>query len=482
MPRVTKVSESPAPFQDLYGASPAPSGSHRQARPPAPSMSPSPAASASSDKENRRTRTVNGGKDRTRAPMAPPRQPSPAAKRKRGLEDASREMNQRRRTMETGEPDDDDGEDTYDPDQDIEERRVLRKELRFLSKELMDNRSEYLKPASTGLLETLQKANTLSHSVKQTADATIDSRLLVNAADLSYRRTLALTTGDISQGVDVDEFVSKCITFMKRARGSERIQQAQTQTQNSTQRRRRANVDDGSDGEGDEGDMLNWEHLGRFACLPNNSRPSVPGFLLGPLSQEKRARKAAVRKAALRPDKSQETRPEVLEAADIAQSHDTNLTLLCQRIMKSLQKASIQACAAAQAEEDASEYMTEAEQDALMDRHGINRDLDISFFKFVINPQSFGQTVENMFYVSFLIRDGKIGIKIDNNGLPFLEIINAEEKNERSDTGAQKHQAILTIDMDSWETLIELFDIKESMIPHRKEVVQSTIGARGWYN
>jgi hypothetical protein len=43
----------------------------------------------------------------------------------------------------------------------------------------------------------------------------------------------------------------------------------------------------------------------------------------------------------------------------------------------------------------------------------------INFFEFIINPESFGQTVENLFYLSFLIRDGKVNID-DESGQPIL--------------------------------------------------------------
>lgn len=45
-----------------------------------------------------------------------------------------------------------------------------------------------------------------------------------------------------------------------------------------------------------------------------------------------------------------------------------------------------------------------------------------------------------------------------------------------------KRQAILSIDMPTWKELIKTFDIKESMIEHRKEAKVVGPGARGWYS
>ena len=45
----------------------------------------------------------------------------------------------------------------------------------------------------------------------------------------------------------------------------------------------------------------------------------------------------------------------------------------------------------------------------------------MNFFEFVINPDSFSQSVENIFYLSFLIRDGKAKIFIDEkDGQPYV--------------------------------------------------------------
>ena len=245
--------------------------------------------------------------------------------------------------------------------------------------------------------------------MKQTSDATLDSRLLVSAADLSAKRTTQLNLGD-SQGIEVDEFVGKCITFMRRAPSG------------SNARRQRNNdeeVDSPADGSADEGDEFNWEWFGRQACFPNSFRPPVPGFLLGPLSVQKRVRKQTQRRERLQKrDPKDAVRPEELKAQDLEQAENSNLTTLCRNIRDLLVERMVQGKAKVSRKVTIDTPADEVR--AVMAKHGLADDAGVPLFQFVINPKSFGQTVENLFYTSFLIRDGTVGIGNDSNKLPTL--------------------------------------------------------------
>ncbi len=323
-------------------------------------------------------------------------------------------------------------------------------------------------PGDHGLLDTVKQANHYFTQVKQTSDATLDSRLLVSAADLSYKKTAQLNLGDAAQGIDVDEFVSKCISFMRRRGPAAAAAAAATPSRRrggelpplSTQRRRRgrprrptaaeeysdleeeersgaANIhgDDADEEEDDDddGDALDWALLGRRACFPHNARPPVPGFLLGPLSLQKRARAPrSQRPRARRRDPADVDRAQELAATDIEHVENSNLTVLCARILSRLSQVQVERAAAAEAEADAAAEaageegeegeggLSAAQRKAIMARHGMGDDGGVAFFNFVVNPYSFGQTVENLFYVSFLIRDGKVGIGRDSDGFPTI--------------------------------------------------------------
>ncbi|KAK7972833.1 hypothetical protein PG996_007054 [Apiospora saccharicola] len=407
-----------------------------------------------------------------------------ASKRKRTMTNGGGPAYSRRRTA-TQEPGDNNMTEQYDPDQSIEQRREVQKGFRDLLKNLKENGDEFLQPDSEGLHDTLRRANALSANVKQTTEATIDSKLLVNTVDASYRKTMRLTAGNIAQGMDVDEFVSKCITYMRIGGG---IADDDAPDLSSTQQQRRrpnrsalAAVDEDDEENDDAGDPFNWEHLGRFASCTQARRPATPGFLLGPLSVEKKIRKVVKRSAPFRPENLQEVRPEVLNAEDIQQNEDGDLAGICKTVLERLVDVEQTAQEEAQNAFDANDDEMTAQ---IMHRYGLRTNGGIDLLRFVVNPKSFGQTVENMFYVSFLIRDAKIKLEYDDGGFATLVPIDTEEveQNAGRQTARQRQQAVFHLDMDVWRDIVEVYNIREPLIEHRREEKVKGPGARGWYS
>ena len=270
----------------------------------------------------------------------------------------------------------------------------------------------------TGLNETISRANRLFKKVKQTNDATIDSRLLVNVSDLAYKKSAQLVLGDTSTGIDVDEFLSKCITYMRNGGPLSRDEQV-----TSSSRRRQTNAED-SDEEDDDmvGEALDWEFLGRHACFPYNSRPPVPSFLLGPLSVEKRQRTQTQRRARNAKDTAgREARPEALSRGDLNTSDENGLTAICTRIRNQLQRHISKAEKTLESAGFTSMEDLQTERGkAMLRKVRMSGNGGVGLFDFVINPRSFGQTVENLFYVSFLIKEGAFGVQNDDQGLPTI--------------------------------------------------------------
>ncbi|KAL8641376.1 MAG: hypothetical protein Q9228_001807 [Teloschistes exilis] len=484
------------------------------------SLSPSPAASFSSDKENRVIPARSNGISKQ---MPPPKLPTPAS-----AEDGTPRSNKRRKLGERTLPNasqvahekelDKLGHNQYyDPNQSMAERRAVRKGIRDLSKELTESRAEYLTPASDGLVKTLEKANQIFGQVRQTSDATLDSRLLVSTADLSAKRITQLNLGDNTIGIDIDDFVGRCITFMRRgpndasASGGRGTQNnSSTATQRRRQRRNSDDEDSSLENTGfDEGDEFDWSYLGTHACFPHNVRPPMPSFLLGPLAVQKRVRKQTQRRERLQKrDPKDAIRPEEIQAKDLEQAENSNLTTLCRNIHRLLMEKTWEGQSALNEVNEAG--ASEEEFRDVARRHGLAENGQMGFFPFVINPKSFGQTVENLFYVSFLIRDGDVEVGESDDCLPTLSkfipppntsiwnfhlvvvmliddrLVPSERRQggneqQQATSGAQKHQAVFHLDFETWEDLIDAFELEKSIIPHREDEDQQPVNASGWY-
>lgn len=319
--------------------------------------------------------------------------------------------------------------DAYNPDQSLEERREIQQGIRSLERDMHENAEAYMQPGNEKLLDTLQRLEAYAKNIRQTNEAAIDSKALLTLSDLQHRKLQRLTAGTLGNGVDPDEFVSKCITYMRRGAGVQEGDDYQDdELPTHTQRGRRGggpaqrgavgSDDDDDDEDGAGGDMMDWAHLGRYACVPHVRRPALPGFLLGPLSVEKKVRKFVQRTAPLRVRDLQEVRPEVLNTEDLAKN-ENDLTAICNKILKQLKRVRDSAIAELQAI-DNDDDMDDDDMARAMERLGIVDSGNIDLVRFCVNPRSFGQTVENMFYVSFLIREGMVEVHYEENGLPSL--------------------------------------------------------------
>ncbi|KAG9725659.1 hypothetical protein KCU75_g20522, partial [Aureobasidium melanogenum] len=363
----------------------------------------------------------------------------------------------------------------YDPTQDQHERQEIKKKSRALEREFNENRDVYLQDGSR-LESVIDRANENFHGVKQTSDATVDSRLFVGISDMLLKASAQLTLGDNSTGVDIDEFVSKCIMFMRNDHGNA----SAASTQRRRQRQSRRDDDGDEDDDQDANDVLDWAHLGTHACFPYNLRPPAPSFLLGPLSVQKKVRVQTQRRARQRKDSTvKEVRPEALTERDLQTNENNALTTLCQNIKKILDNH----CETAIAEIEALGDLDEDQALAEMKRHRITPTGGPSLFDFAINPHSFSQTVENIFYISFLIKEGNVGLHMDDNGLPTLVPATPHTIAQQREKSAMRHQAVFSIDYSTWQCLIQAFKITEPLIPHRGTGgSEAAIGTRGWYN
>jgi non-structural maintenance of chromosomes element 4 len=78
----------------------------------------------------------------------------------------------------------------------------------------------------------------------------------------------------------------------------------------------------------------------------------------------------------------------------------------------------------------------------------------INLFEFVINPRSFGQTIENIFYLSFSVRDARAKISIDKHGQPIVSYVDTLSED---DMMTENKQCVLEMTMAQWEVILFLF-------------------------
>ncbi|KAI7672765.1 hypothetical protein KC318_g2660 [Hortaea werneckii] len=357
----------------------------------------------------------------------------------------------------------------YDPNQNARERQEGKRRMREMGRTIDENRDDWLNDKSaTGPTDLLLQADSnFYYRVKQTNDAVQDGANIRHLSAIMDKKAGQMVLGDGSTSIDIDEFVGKCITFMRR-------DEPPTNPPTQTQRRRTRHPDDDDDDDPSSDQPLNWSAFGHHACLPFTRRPAVPNFLLGPLSVEKKHRTLTQRRPRQAHDpNTREARPEAVSNDSLQNSSSSEsaaLTTICTGIKNLLSRHLTRATHLLEQQGFTEDDVGTARYAAACASLRLATDGGVRLFDWVINPRSFGQTVENLFYTSFLIKEGAVGISFADEGrTPSLLPTRPSSLAEQRVKGTEKHQAVLALDYAVWRQLIDLYEIREPLIPHRRE-------------
>jgi len=178
----------------------------------------------------------------------------------------------------------------------------------------------------------------------------------------------------------------------------------------------------------DEAALLRWVDLG--LSVSHAFRP-VPGCctMLGPMNTEVKQRKVvAGRKRTARP--TENTCPE--ELADSSE-----------------------------------EVKTDTDRNVLVIFDMLRRKKSARLENLVLNRLSFAQTVENIFALSFLVKDGRVEINIDDNGHHIVRPRNAPSASAIASGEVSYRHFVFRFDFKDWKLMKEVVAEGEELLPHR---------------
>ncbi|KAM4591555.1 non-structural maintenance of chromosomes element 4 homolog A [Odontesthes bonariensis] len=297
-----------------------------------------------------------------------------------------------------------------DDDNDLGLRREIRSKYRDLINSVQQNRDDMLSPSNNKLTEVLEEANKLFKDVRQAREAALDAQLLVVATDLGKEKASQL----FSEGsaFDPTTFAEHLLSFM----GLNRLED-----------------EDDEQNRGASGGYLPrdaWHRLARRAECCFRTAPSFH-YMMGSFYAEPPPPKPRIERQRKQPSKeAKRIMPTQLKKME--ESHQEATEKEVERILG---------------------YLKSYHQDDPS---------PISYYEFVIDPNSFSRTVENIFHTSFLIRDGLAKMHLDKDKLPCIEPV--EEGEVDAAGSSSRQQCIISISPKTWRELIDIFEIKHSII------------------
>ncbi|KFP29769.1 Non-structural maintenance of chromosomes element 4 A, partial [Colius striatus] len=264
-----------------------------------------------------------------------------------------------------------------------------------------ENHEDMLSSKSNRLTEALEEANKLFSGVSCAREAALDAQFLVLASNLGKEKANELHSEMTT--FDSVAFAEDLLTFM----GINRIE-----------------IDENdSDSEGASGGYLPtsaWQKLGEEAEKYFRRAPSFH-YMLGSFKSDPPVPRQRIERQKKAPGGEQK-RAMPAQLKKMEESHQEATEKEVERILGLLQ--------------------THFKNDP---------STPISFFDLVIDPNSFARTVENIFHVSFIIRDGFARLKLDDDKLPIIEPCKDNRGREDDHRSQARKQVVISLSYQEWK-------------------------------
>ncbi|KAI3461063.1 hypothetical protein Pfo_017726 [Paulownia fortunei] len=117
--------------------------------------------------------------------------------------------------------------------------------------------------------------------------------------------------------------------------------------------------------------------------------------------------------------------------------------------------------------EKAAEVVTDTDRNMHMMFEILKKEKKVKVENLMLNRNSFAQTVENLFALSFLVKDGRVRIDVDEIGSQVVVPTNGPSAQEIKSGVAKNHQFIFRFDFDDWKLMKTLVPEGEELMPLR---------------
>ncbi|KAL3533922.1 hypothetical protein ACH5RR_007443 [Cinchona calisaya] len=188
---------------------------------------------------------------------------------------------------------------------------------------------------------------------------------------------------------------------------------------------------DGPSGSRDAGsNSVRWKEIGLAVSHVFRSAPGC-STMVGPMNTEIKQRKPVIHRKRARPTES--ARPEDLDEVDTEEKTDTDKNMA-----------------------------------TMFDI--LRRKRRVRLENLILNKKSFAQTVENLFALSFLVKDGRAEITLDEKGAHLVAPRNAAAASAVHSGEVSYSHFVLRFDFRDWKLMMACVGDGEEFMPHRDVV------------